>query len=41
MEERNLTLEKLEIRVRALEKLVIRLMNIMCGNDMDDGIEDK
>lgn len=41
MEENSLTLEQLAIRVKALEKLVIRLMNILLGNDMNEGIEDK
>lgn len=40
MEENSLTLEQLAIRVKALEKLVIRLMNILLGNDMNEGIED-
>lgn len=40
MEENSLTLEQLTIRVRALEKLVIKLMNILLGNDIDEGIED-
>lgn len=41
MEENSLTLEQLTIRVKALEKLVIRLMNILLGNDMNEGIENK
>lgn len=41
MEENSLTLEQLAIRVKALEKLVIRLMNILLGNDINEGIEDK
>ena len=35
MEERSLTLEQLELRVRALEKVVISILNIITGIDND------
>lgn len=37
MEEKNLTLEQLELRVRALEKVVVRILNILCNEEIDSG----
>ncbi len=38
MEGRNLTLEQLELRVRALEKVVLAIMKVMSGG-LPDGYE--
>lgn len=35
MEGRNLTLEQLEIRVRALEKVVLSLLKVLSGGELD------
>ena len=35
MGERNLTLEQLEIRVRTLEKVVLSLLKVLSGGELD------